>query len=410
MEYNYYLYLIYPISFLIVFFLCKNRNKYRLFSGLILLYMASSFVGSMIGLGVIDVNANKEPKLIPILFHIVMLIVLLLPFKSYDKFRYSKLKPINSSLLRPFTYLIIIFCLIGIYGDIQNINVNAIMTDIVSIRDELQENEKAVSFTDHFSFFCKHYGCVALALAYYYMKYFPKDKFTIVLLIICSLSSVFAGLQNGGREYLIKYVFIYIVFLYYSKPEIDTYWKKTNRSILIVFSSLAVVVFAVITVLRFSYSGQMDSNTVTAMFNYMGQGFANFSAIFNHFPDGVAGGGMHFPIFVGHSFSVINLNQSINSSLSLNTFSTTIGSWVFDAGIYATVFIVLIYQTLMRYVGRRKFDLFTMIYMLWFYEFIFSCLFFHNQIFSLARLLSFVAIFIVEQLMKANSVTAKSIR
>ena len=116
----------------------------------------------------------------------------------------------------------------------------------------------------------------------------------------------------------------------------------------------AIFVFIFISVGRF---GSQQSEVINTIFDYYGQGFINFSKIFDLFPNGSFFGKMTFPVFfpLNEAVSIANLNDKItNTNFNLNTFSTIIGSIYEDFGYFGTLIVVLLIYFLFRFIAILK--------------------------------------------------------
>ncbi len=388
-----YLYILFYLLFILF---TKNKSKKVIFLCTLTMYLSSSIASVYI----YDIMYKGYPIILEaIVFHIVMLFLLLFPLQGYDKYKYIKIPREDDKKLKIFSIIIISLCLFKMYFDIQNVNLNILLTDVQSLRNALVENTFRESniIVRYLNFFADQYWGVALVLAFYYMRYYPHKKRLITLLLISSLGVIVSGLRVGAREYFIKYIYLFLILTYWYSSTIAAQWGKIIRRLFIVIGCCFVSFFLLITILRFGENSTYDS-PIESLLSYLGQGYIHFSSYFIEFQDGVTGGALKFPVFVGKSVSNFNLSDEIYSKATLNAFSTTIGSWVFDVGIIITVIITILHNFIFRRIAKKKASIFNLIYIIWIYDFIFSCMFFYNETINGSRILSILLIVFFERI------------
>lgn len=387
--------LIYSAIYILFFLINRRCNKVFLLN--VLLYISASFAAWYI----YDIFFLGDTIYISaVLYHILMTLLLLIPLKYIDlKHSYINITPY--SVVKYLAYIIIFLSFISIILDVPKINFARMMVHIHSIREEMQDGAFNINnpILNYLSYWGGKYWSVALALAFYYMSYYPNKRKTIICLIIASLSCVISGFVVGAREYLMKYIYIFIILLYCFNTRLANKWSKIIKVCFVVFTSLFCFIFLLITFLRFSE----NNNTLTeSMLSYFGEGNIYFSQYFNEFPQGLADGKIRFPIFAGGMISPYRLDERFVVNTPLNIFPTTIGSWVLDVGVYLTIIVTLIHYFVFKHVAQRKMTIFNIIYIVWIYEFIFSSLFFYNEVLNTSRLLSILFIIFLDYLSKKN--------
>ena len=125
-------------------------------------------------------------------------------------------------------------------------------------------------------------------------------------------------------------------------------------------------------------------------------GFVNFSERFHAFFIPVkAVGSMMFPAFASETMSAFDQNDSINTNIELNSFSTTLGSWLIDGGGIFAAAVAIVFYLLFRLVIRMKMSFFKLYFIVMFCDYIFSYPFFFSDVINVTRIISilFVVIF-----------------
>lgn len=392
---NYYLYIIYPVFFFFLFLITKEKRKHPVYTGILIMYLLSTVTTCLMLNEIIDKSpGNVRPNLFAIVYHCVMFWLLLTPFKSFDKYRFKAIGNIDGQWLSIFTIYIVFFCVCSLIDNIPKINLGVLMADVQELRTMLEQIEYTnLSLMDHIVGFAQMYGAPAMALAFYNMIYHPEKKWLIFLLLICSAITPISGMKYAAREYLIKYLFTFIIVYLLTKDKLPKVHQRGIYKLMIAIGVLFVSFFVIISFLRFGGSGNDGSNVISSLLVYFSEGFAFFSAFFTEFPNGLSGGSRTFPVLFGNSsIGAFRMNDHVITDLQLNMFNTTVGSFVTDMGVVATVFVVIIYRLMFTFIGKLNFTVFTLTYMIWCYEFIFSALFFHNFTLSSARLLSILMI------------------
>lgn len=388
-----YLYILFYLLFILF---TKNKSKKVIFLCTLTMYLSSSIASIYI----YDIMYKGYPIILEaVVFHIMMLFLLLFPLQKYDQYKYINLPREDDKKLKIFSIIIISLCLFKMFFDIQNINLNILLSDVQSLRNALTEGSfrESNAIIRYFNFFASQYWGVALVLAFYYMRYYPHKKRLITLLLISSLGVIVSGLVVAAREYLIKYIFLFLILTYWFTSSISSYWKRKIRMSFIVLSGVFISFFLLITFLRFGETSTYDS-PLDSMFSYFGQGYIHFSTYFTEFEDGLTKGAIRFPFFAGKSVSAYDLNEIFYTDAGLNSFPTTIGSWYLEVGFIWTIIITLIHFFVFIHIGKSKFTIFKLIYVIWIYDFIFSCMFFYNEVLNGSRILSILLIIIFERI------------
>lgn len=387
---------LYTVFYLIFIIFIKDKSRKVVFVSTLTIYMFSSVAA----IHVYDAMYKGFPIMLnAVTYHIIMLFLLLYPLRKFDKYRYVRFPKDDDKKIKILSIIIIVSSLLKILFDIQNVNLNVLLSDVQSLRQSLTEGSFRDSNTliRYLKYFAGQYWSVALVLAFYYMRYYPQKKIYILLLLASSLSVIVSGFVVAAREYLIKYLYVFLILTYWLAPSISHQWGRILKKFIVLLGTIFIVFFLVITFLRFgessSYNSPMDS-----MLSYFGQGYIHFSTFFAEFEDGLTQGAIRFPLFAGKHMSSFNLNEIFYTDASLNAFPTTIGSWYFEVGYVWTIIITIIHYLLFTHIGNSPPTIFKLIYVIWIYEFIFSSIFFYNEVLNGSRVVSILFIIIFEKI------------
>lgn len=388
---------LYPLLFGVLFASIKDKRLYPCYLSTLALY----FLAGITCLIFYSIQTYKSPvSLVAIIYHIVMLGILIVPIKKYDRFAYNKSEIIQEKKLTPFVYVLIVTSLYSIFESFQNISFNEILTDVVSIRTELAEGENdSGGVLVYITYYARIYWSIALILMFHYLAYYPKRKLTILFLFISSLSQVIESFTIAGRDIVLKYIFIFFISILLFRNELPRSTKRTLKKIFILTGGIFVGFFALISILRWDMNETASMSTQEALIAYLGQPFLYFSEYFENFAEkGATSGAIHFPIFTKATSSRFNMSDTINVNMELNTFSTSIGSWLFETGALMAAIITVVHSLLMQNLKRKKKTIFSLIYIIWVFEFIFFSLFYYVYAINLSFIVSILFIKMIEVL------------
>lgn len=397
---------IYFLFFLLFFLFVKQKKDKVAFVMMLLLYLS----GSIAAILVYDkLYKGYVLSVEAILFHISMFFLLLYPLQKFDAVPRENVEKSDYKTIRALSIFVIFICLLKISTDIPNVNVAVMLSDVSSLRNALEEGTFRESnvIVRYLNYFAGQYWSVALVLAFYFMLHYPSKRLIIIFLLISSLGIIISGFRVAAREYLVKYVFILFILTYWFSDKISIHWKYFLKKAGILLSGVLCLFFLLITFLRFGNSSRFDS-PVTSMLSYLGQGFIHFSSYFNEFSEGVTGGAIRFPFFAGRSMSAYNMSEHIYANADLNVFSTTIGSWIFELGIVWTIIVTFLHYYIFKRVANSKITIYKLIYIIWIYDFIFSALFFYNEVLNTSRIASILLIVVLDYISNKES-TIKTI-
>lgn len=398
------LYYLYPLFFAFFFLKIKNKRDNPIYTIIGFIYLAATVCAAlMVPYFVENTPQNVSPSFGAIGYHTLMLLIILSSFRNIGQYSNQVLEQKNETIIQTFTGVTIVFSLFGIYDAISNIDINMLMADIQGLRSKVGEVDESISLVEHVAFFARMYRTSALALFFYYLIYHPQNKGVLIILFLCSLLSVLSGFQYGAREYLLKYCFCFFMMYLLVKKQLTTESQRRIKRIGLGVAIIFVSFFILISQLRFGANGaSVNTDLIGGTFGYIGQSFVYFPAFFSEFKTGIGGGGMHFPILFHSSVSSLDLNSQISTNLQMNTFGTAVASWMIDGGIVMATVLSLLYFYLIKYVFKQKMTVFTLTYIVWIFEFIFSCFFFYNKVFSSSLVLSYLSIIFFDILYRSS--------
>lgn len=387
--------LLYPALFLFMLWVTLGKHKNVTYRIILYFFLIGAISACYIRFLPNMDFYNMPLSVVAIVYHCAMLFLLIYPFKDFKRFESRTFQGTNSIIMCSLIAVIIPISLYYIYESITSFDYRMIFIDVYSMRQDLidaGEESGTGTFNTYIHVFVNGFHGLALSIAFYLIIKKPEQKLLIGLLLLCSMAQVIHSLNVAAREFIPKYFFVIVMLCLLFRKDISQEWKRTLMKIMFIGLIIGLSFFVIVTIYRFTQS-ERYSNPTDSIFAYLGQGFVNFSHRFIAFPEGATEGQLHFPIFAGtEKMSSYNLNQSIRSDYYLNMFSTTVGSWVLDIGILFTTIAVLAHFFLFRLVGKLKLNIFTLYYVIYAYEFIFSCLFFYNDTIGKLRLeiLSFI--------------------
>jgi len=386
---------LYPLLFGVLFASTNNKRLYPCYLSTRALY----FLAVVTCLIFYSIQQHKSPvSPVAIFYHIIMLGLLINPIKKYDRFAYNKTAIIQEKKLKPFVYVLIAISLYSIYDSFQNITVDRILTDVQSIRADFAEGGSYTGgISGYVTYYARIYWSLALLLMFYYLVYYPQKKLLILLLFISSLSQVIESFTIAGRDIVLKYIFIFLILNLLFRNELPQTTKRTLKKIFILTGGIFVGFFALISILRWDMNETASMSTQEALIAYLGQPFLYFSEYFENFAEkGATSGAIHFPIFTSTMVSRFNMSDSVNVNMTLNTFSTSIGSWLFETGALIAAVITVVHSLLMYNLKRKEKTIFTLIYVIWTFEFIFFSLFYYVYTINLSFVASILFIKMLE--------------
>lgn len=395
---------VYIIVFVLVFLKTKNKLERPIYSIILLMFLLSSVAACYTAYMPDYLFLPKSN--IGVVYHIVTLLLLLFSYKNIDSVSEKSIQPRNDSVIRFLAYCLCFFNFIVIINDYPNISFALIQNDVTSIRNSMVEGDiggVANGWMRYPYFFGSCTWMAVLALAFYFMSYSPHRKMLIYILLISSTSKLIFGLSIASRDCMLVYFFVFIMMYLCVKKNIASAWTKKIKGMIVLGGGLVIAFFVFVTFLRFF----LDADTTRSQSGtiaYLGQGFVNFQSAFVEHPEGITHGASKFPVFAGTSVSRFRVSDTIMSSLRLNVFYTIIGSWVMDVGIWITMFVVLIYSKVIKFIIRLPKSPFTLIYLALAFHFAFYIVFYQVTSLTGSLLLIYFVIVVMDILTKKKIV------
>lgn len=348
--------LLYPLLFSLLLYRHYSwRHITPLTYFIIILYL-----GSTITANYLYYSGYSNYKEIKISFHsvaylFICLSILISGISKIEKRISMNIEIIQYSKIKHLLWIVIILSFISIYHSFSLISQISNL-DIAEIRFGYNQRNLfdygGGRLIDYLVSFGTIFYAISLFLFYYIFSYYPKKKLIIILLLVSSTSIVFSNLAIAGRDGIIKWILLLVGNYLIFSSLITNKEKKQLLCIIILVILVALYLFVIVTIGRF---GSNPNQIINNVLDYYGQGFINFSKIFELFPNGNFSGRMTFPVFFPNSevVSMANLNSTItNVSFQLNVFTTIIGSLFLDLGYSLTLVIVFAFYFLINFVRK----------------------------------------------------------
>lgn len=384
---------LYVIFFTLYFWKIKDKLSRPLFSCLAIIYVIASLAACYIAYQPDYLHLPKST--IGVIYHIVTMLILLSAFKHMDSFSASPVEIRANTMLRYFSWLVVFFNGVVIATNIGNVNLDMVQNDVLSIRSAMEMGEVGAVQTGwqrYPYFFGSCYWMVAIALSFYFMIVTPKNKILIYSLLLSSTSILVYGMAIASRDCMLVYFYVFLFLYFIVKKNLPELWRKRTNYVALVGGGIAGAFFILVTFIRFFFMADQGRG-LAGTIGYIGQGLVNFQSAFSEYPNGLTHGTSKFPFFVGSSISRFNLGDTISSSLELNVFYTTVGSWVMDVGVWITLIIVFIYYTVIKKAFSLRKSAFSLIYVAIALHFAFYVIFY--QVTSMTGTLLFAYLAIV---------------
>ena len=362
---------LYPILFLLLLLkFYKWRHLTPLTVTITIVYLFSSLAANYLYFFRIFGYEKYDISLHSVLYLFTCLSLLIYGFFKIEKGLPRIIKPLPFSSLKIGIWFLIILSLITIYDSVVKFNAVRFLS-IEERRYGYNQRNLFENRSGSLIAYITQYGTllyvISLFLFNYLFKFSPQKKLVILLLLFSSTTIIFSNIIIAGRDGIIKWGFLLIgnYLLFFQKlsdPE-----KKQYILMILLFLLPAVGIFIFTTKGRF---GEEQSTVLNSIFSYYGQGFLNFSKIFDTFFNGTYYGRMTFPVFFSDSVGIANLNNKFTDiKFDLNIFPTIIGSFFLDFGYWGTLIVTLIIFFFFKFIAFIKVkNLFYIILTLYLYQ------------------------------------------
>ena len=402
--------LIYLIVFLL-FYITSNVGKRPTFKVILLIYLSAIVCACCLWFFVPDITRRYPLYRPAILYHVVVLVLMMLPLKRYDRIIAPEKISITYETLRPFFVGIIVLSLITILSAF--VTYYLIFSSGVSILEGRTMSISGDSFVrivkphgsilSHISAIASEVSYLALFFAFLVAYKYPTHFRMFKWLLISSLAAIFHQLEWFGRENIVRFFLDGIIVLVIFWPLFSDIIKKKITKIILIFVIGFGIIFSYITIDRFGEGSGHDYGPIYSVFFYFGQGFLYYSPIYRAY-DGLIGrtnGKTIFAAFYPDSErgSIFNLASTYMGSIDIphNIFPTYVGSFVSDLGAIPALIPFALLIVFFLLVSKMKSDnIFTYIYILWIYRFFTQGVFYWIDTWNNGdRLLCFVLIIIL---------------
>ena len=416
--------LLYLLVF-VVFYYTSNLKYRPTFKVILLLYLASIVCACFLWY-LMPEQTQKYPLYFPgIIYHIVVLVLMMLPLRKFDRILAPEKITISYRTLRPFLLVLVGLSFISIissfftYSIIISSGMSFLEGRVTSIQGDsfMRIIKPSGSILAHISAIASEFSYLSLFFAFLISVRYPGHRRMVAALFVASLTAIFFQLEWFGRENIVRYFLDgAIVFVMFRPLMAESMKKRLKRGIIVVgiiFGGL----FTSITVSRFGGDSDYDNGPVYGALSYFGQGIYYFSPVFNAYDgfDGETNGRTIFAIFFDKSErgSIFNKASSYSGTKDIphNSFTTYVGSFVSDLGAIPAFFVFLVLIAFFLLVGKMKSNnIFTYIYILWIYKFFTQGVFYWVDIWATTDILFCIAlVFILNILYNTRQSKAKSL-
>lgn len=184
-----------------------------------------------------------------------------------------------------------------------------------------------------------------IIMFFYAMAFVPKKTFLKFLLAISSLSAGYFGLCSAGRTRLMYWFLFFIMAYMLFGRYLSKKSKKIIRLSIVVFASIVVAFFVLITLLRSELQGIETNDFLTA---YAGQPIVNFCTYIEDLEPPSFTMYRVLPLsstIVSGRFDLLNYQSFVYSrtGFEINGFNTMIGDFYIDTGFIGMVLISVVF-------------------------------------------------------------------
>lgn len=336
---------LYVIFFSIWFFLIYRKNGLNISSYIVGIYLFGMVCGILYVYCYPIVEHPERITIASVSSHILFLWLFLYPLVRYgNTLRPDHIK-ISRIALDIFSWFIIVPSLLSIIISLGDIGAVLSFGNLLDARNAFITGDISNLYISRFGalgYFIAigpQLSFIALFLTFYRIFYLKNNSLTTKLLMLSSLGIVINNLAIAGREGIIRWILFAGFCLVFFKEYID--FRKHKK----LFLSLSVVLvgilafFMMISIDRFENS---EYGVFASFLRYGGEQYYLYSYNFHFFADkGLQSIGQMFPLFSGKSLDIYDQNKLIVVDYFLNTFSTFVGSFIKQTGLFNT-FIVSI--------------------------------------------------------------------
>lgn len=221
---------------------------------------------------------------------IVFIILLLLYFYPYMRKKPMIIHNSSDEFLERFLRIGYLFSIILILGMIllAPYVFSSISYGLANIREMMYTSgsvEKTYGLFGHIGHSTLRWlgwlGYINMIMFFYALVYIPRKYIFKILTIVSSFSSVWIGILNGGRTYVIYWILFFFFCIAVFYKEFSFKRKKQVFIVLIIVIAILGEYFVYITTSRISI-GAAGKNPGSFLINYIGMSYWNFNYFFDH--------------------------------------------------------------------------------------------------------------------------------
>lgn len=405
--------LIYLIVFLI-FYRTSNVSERPTFKVILLIYLAGIICACALWYFAPTETRRYDLYFPGIIYHVVILVLMMLPLKKYDRIIAPDKITIPYSTLQPFLVGLVVLSIITILSSF--VTYSLIWRSGVSIFEGRQMSFDGESFVRivkpsgsilaHISCIASEFSYLAFFFAFLVMVKYPGHKSMVRWLLISSLSAIFYQLEWFGRENIVRFFFDGAIVLVMFRSLLTNPLKKYIKKVAIIIAIIFGGIFTLITISRFGEDTGYENGPIYSVLSYMGQGFYYFSPIYEAHTgfEGKSGGRTIFAIFFDEAErgSIYKAADSYSGTYDIphNVFGTYVCTFVGDLGAIPALIAFAVLIVFFIWVSKRRSDnIFTYIYILWVYRFFTQGVFYWVDILVTGdRIMCFVMILLLDLL------------
>lgn len=380
--------LIYIIVFGLYLFFFGNIRKNPVFTVYLLFYFGGActafYLWNFTEYYSTESKYINQLSVYAIIYHIFFLVIMLYPLKTYEtKIRVSTLPDIDYRILKPIFYCVIIVSFIILYASIKDAQLKSGM-DVTQIRASLGKGEidnfvKNGTLLAYIVVIPAFFSIIVSFLFFYALCKFPKKKIMLTFIFLSGLIYPISTLQNAGRGYIFYYLFYNFIIYLLIKRQLSRQSMSYLKILFSIVFLLLTSIFMYITWMRFGDTKEGIDSVINSILDYYGQSYINFSNMFIDHGSGIDAD--LFSIFTGERGSQLRLASIYSSDVKLNVFSSYVGSFVFNFGIFKALIPLSLYTCLFYFIRKLKpNNLLFYFYVFLVYDFLFSGYFYHSKI------------------------------
>jgi len=383
---------LYVVFFILIY--TRIQKKLRISRFLVLFYLISSLC-SVYLFYCTDLYPGRVVSLESVAYYCGIFLLFILGVISIER----SFKPLDNSVMNEkiillFSYFLIVISLISFIYSFSRLSSDQLgsLDKVTQIRDDYNVNSannenQSIGLLGYIVGPANVLNGVKIFLFFYLINFFRyKHTKLAYLLLICSLTSVVENLTIVGRNatmhWLILLMLNYTLFSAYLHLSLKRKLKRLFYCIL----PLLLLPIIFITIARFATerdAGMLKGfiSSFNSVIDYFGQGFINFSYIYDYAFNFDFYGKFTFPVFwgseaLGH-YEMNNMPYFRYALISLNSFYSFVGSFYMDFGFWGTILLSLSFYLLFKCISKiSSGNLPSVLLLIFSFEFLFMGIFY----------------------------------